>query len=325
MPQIANTYSTYGATGIREELADVIYRISPEETPLINNISRGETVGQAFYEWQNDSLAAAAANDQIEGDDYTTFPAVVPTVRLGNYVQISTKQVIVSGSNEVATKAGRKSEMAYQLALRSAELKRDMELIASQNQAARAGSNVLSRRTAGLEAFLRTNDNRSTGGTPGADPTLSGGTSGFPNAGPTDGSIPRAFTEVILRDVMQKCFTSGGKPTMVLVGPAQKQVVSTFAGIAQQRRDTGDSAAVVIGAADVYLSDFGKLSIVPSRFSRNRTALFIQPEHAGIVTFRPFQQIPLAKTGDAEKRLLLVEWGLKVNHEAAHGVAADLT
>ena len=321
MPQIANTYSTYGAVGIREELSDVIYRISPEETPLINNIGRGETVGQAFYEWQNDALAAAAANDQIEGDDYTAFPAVVPTTRLGNYVQISTKQVIVSGSNEVATKAGRKSEMAYQLALRSAELKRDMEFVASQNQAARAGNNTTSRRTAGFEAFLRTNDNR---GATGADPTLSGGTSGFPNASPTDGTA-RAFTEVILRDVMQKCFTAGGKPTMLLVGPAQKQVVSAFAGIAQQRRDTGDSAAVIVGAADVYLSDFGRLSVVPSRFSRNRTALFIQPEHAGIVTFRPFQQIPLAKTGDAEKRLLLVEWGLKVTHEAAHGVAADLT
>ncbi len=320
MAQIANTYSTYGAVGIREELSDVIYRISPEETPLINNISRGETVGQAFYEWQNDALAAAAANDQIEGDDYVTFPAVVPTTRLGNYVQISTKQVIVSGSNEVATKAGRKSEMAYQLALRSAELKRDMELIASQNQAARAGNNTTSRRTAGFEAFLRTNDNR---GATGADGTLSGGTSGFPNAAPVDGTL-RPFTEVILKDVMQKCFTAGGKPTMLLVGPAQKQVVSGFAGIAQQRRDTGDSAAVIVGAADVYLSDFGKLSVVPSRFSRNRTALFIQPEHAGLVTFRPFQQIPLAKTGDAEKRLLLVEWGLKVTHEAAHGVAADL-
>jgi hypothetical protein len=325
MAQIANTYDTYSTRGIREELSDVIYRISPEETPLISNIGRGETVGQPYYEWQNDALAAAGANDQIEGDDYTSFPAVTPTTRLANYVQISTKQVIVSGSNEKAVAAGRKSELAYQLALRSAELKRDMEFIASQNQAARAGSNAQSRRTAGIESFLRTNTNRGTGGAPaGANPTLSGTTQGFPNAAPVDNSTTRAFTETILRSVMQSCFTSGGKPSMLLVGPAQKQVVSTFAGIAQQRRDTGDSAAVIIGAADVYLSDFGKLNVVPSRFSRNRTALFLQPEYAGLVTFRPFQQIELAKTGDAEKRLLLVEWGTKVMHEAAHGVAADL-
>lgn len=320
MTIVANTFLTYSAIGLRESLSDVIYRISPEETPFISNIGKG-SVPSVYNEWQNDALAAAAANQQLEGDDVATFPAVVPTVRLGNYVQISRKLALVSGTNEVANKAGRKSEMAYQLALRSAELKRDMEFIATQNQAAVAGNSTTARQTAGFESFIRTNDSR---GASGVDPTLSGSTAGYPNAAPTDGT-QRAFTETLLKTVAQAVYSSGGKATMLIVGPAQKQVASGFAGIAQQRRETGDVAAVIVGAADVYVSDFGRINIVPDRFSRNRSALFVDPDYAQLDFYRPFRTVELATTGDAQKRMILVEWGVRITHEAAHGIVADLT
>lgn len=316
----SNTFTTYTNVGIRESLSDVIYQISPEETPFISSVGKG-SVPAVYNEWQNDALAAAAANAQLEGDDITTFQAVVPTTRLGNYCQISRKLAIVSGTNDQIVKAGRKSEMAYQLAQRSAELKRDMEFIATGVGVGLAGNTTTARTTAGFESFLRTNVSR---GASGVSPTLSGGTQGFPNVAPVDGT-QRAFTETILKAVAASVFTSGGSLKTLMLGVAQKQVASGFAGIAQQRRETGDGAAVVIGAADMYVSDFGTLQIVPNRFTRNRSALFVDPERVQIDYFRPFQTVALAKTGDAEKRMILVEWAVRVTHEAGHGIAADLT
>jgi len=119
---------------------------------------------------------------------------------------------------------------------------------------------------------------------------------------------------------------SGGKPTILMLGPFNKQAASAFAGIAEVRYNVkGDAPTTIIGAADIYVSDFGNLSIVPNLFQRDRDGWLIDPEYAAIATLRPIQKIDLAKTGDAEKSMLLWEWGLKVDNEAAHGVAADLT
>lgn len=324
MAQITNTYETYDAAGIREELSEQIFRISPEETPFVSNIGR-EGVDNTYFEWQNDSLLAVDLNNnQREGEDYTTFSAAVQTSRLGNYAQISAKTLIVSGTQDRVKKAGRKSELAYQLALRGAEMKRDIESIACQNQAASAGSGngATNRKTAGFESFLRTNTDRGAGA--GANPILSGATSGYPSTAPVDGTA-RAFTETLLKSVAGKVWTSGGTLKMLLVGGAQKQVVSTFVGIAVNRFNLNSAKpAAIIGAADCYVSDFGELSIVPTRFSRNKSALFLDPDRAALVFLRPMVTETLAKTGDAEKRLLLAEWGLKVYHEGGHGIVADL-
>jgi len=320
MTIVANTYTTYSAVGIRESLSDTIYRISPEETPFINNIGQG-SVNSTYDEWQNDALDAPATNAQLEGDDIGSFPAATPTTRLGNYAQISRKLAIVSGTNEQVNKAGRKSEMAYQLAKRAAELKRDIETAATGKAAAVAGNNTTARVSAGFESFIRTNASRAGDG---AAPELSGTTQGYPDTAPTDGTT-RAFTETLLKTVAQAIYTAGGKLEMLMVGPGNKVVASGFAGIAEQRRDTGDAPAVIVGAADVYVSDFGRISIVPNRFSRNRSALFIDPSQVQLNFYRAFRTIPLAKTGDAEKRMLLAEWMLKVNHEGSQGIVADLS
>jgi hypothetical protein len=324
MAQIANSFETYDAQGIRENLSDQIFRISPEETPFVSNIAR-ETVDNTYYEWQNDALNNTDLNNnQIEGNDYTSFAAVTPTSRLGNYAQISAKTLIVTGTQDRVKKAGRKAELAYQLALRGAELKRDIESIACQNQLALAGSGngATNRKTAGFEAFLRTNVSR---GATGASATLSGSTNGYPSATLADGT-QRAFTEALLKTVAQLIWSSGGTLKTMIVGGVQKQTVSGFAGIAVNRFNINKpEQGAIIGSADVYVSDFGDVSFVPSRFSRNRSALFLDPERAALVFLRPMFVETLAKTGDAEKRLLLAEWGLKIYHEGGHGIVADLT
>ena len=324
MSQTSNTFDTFNAKGIRESLSNVIYNISPEETPFMSNIGR-ESVKNTFFEWQTDSLAAASTtNAQIEGDDVSAYDSTSATVRLGNYTQVSRKTLILSGTLESVDKAGRRSELAYQLAKRSAELKRDMESIMLTNQASSGGSAGVStaiRKTGSLLAFLKTNTDK---GTSGADPSYTT----QPNATRTDAlaADQRTFTEAILKSVIQKVWTAGGTPKVLMVGPVNKQRVSGFAGIAEIRREvTGNKPGVIIGAADVYVSDFGAVSVVPNRFQRERDAFVLDPEYASVAFLRPFQTVELAKTGDAEKRMILVEWGLKVNTEAAHGLAADLT
>ena len=318
MAIVTNTFTTFSAKGIREDLSNVIANISPEETPFMSNIGR-ETVTNTLFEFQTDVLAAAAANAQLEGDDITSFDAVVATVRVQNYCQISRKTIVLSATEEVVNKAGRRSELAYQIAKRSSELKRDQEFNMLQNTAANAGSTSVARVTGSVLAFLKTNTSVGSGG---ANPSYTT----LPNATRTDGT-QRAFTEVILKDVIQKVWSSGGIPKILMVGPVNKQRVSGFTGIASSRFniDGGAKPATLIGAVDIYVSDFGNVSVVPNRFMRERDALVLDPDYAKMVVLRPYQQIELAKTGDADKRLLLVEFGLKITAEDAHGIAADLT
>jgi len=314
MAIVANTFTRYSAVGIREDLSNVIYNISPEETPFISNIGR-ENVKNTYFEWQTDSLAAASAsNAALEGDDISSFTAVSPTSRIGNYTQISTKNVVISGTLEALDKAGRRSELTYQLAKLGSELKRDMESALLANQSPVAGNTTTARRTAGLPAFIKTNTDFGSGG---AD------TAGI--AARTDGT-QRAFTETLLKTVIAEVWESGGTPKMLMVGSHNKQVASGFTGIATRFRDVpAGQQAQIVGAADVYVSDFGTVNIVPNRFQRARDAFVVDPQYASMAVLRPIQQMELAKTGDAEKRLMLVEYGLKVNNEAAHGIVADLT
>jgi hypothetical protein len=321
------TFQTYAAEGIREDLADVIYNISPEETPFISNVGR-KSVSNTLFEWQVDSLASATTdNAVVEGAD-AGAASQSGTLRMQNYTQISKKVMQISGTLDAVDKAGRASELAYQTAKKSAELKRDMETILTRNQAASAGSDTEARVTGSLEAWLRTNTNRSTGGTTdGEDPTLSSTSSGFPNAAATDAgsSDLRTFTEALLKDVIQSVWTEGGDPSILMVGPTQKQKASTFTGIAAQRyMAPGDSPSTIIGAADVYISDFGSVSIVPNRFQRDRSAFVLDPEYAAVGYLRDFEIHDLAKTGDSDKREIIVEYGLEISNEAAHGVIADI-
>ena len=317
MAIVTNTFTTFDAKGIREDLSNIITNIAPEETPYMSNIGR-ESISNSLFEFQSDTLAAAAANKQIEGDDVASFDAVTATVRLQNYAQISRKTIILSATEEVVNKAGRRSELAYQIAKRSAELKRDQEFTMLNGAVAAAGSTSTARGTASLGAWVKTNVDMQTNGTNPSYTTL-------PNSARTDGNV-RTFTETILKNVIQQVWAAGGTPKILMTGPVNKQRVSGFSGIASSRFNIngGEKPATLIGAVDVYVSDFGNVSVIANRFQRERDAWVLDPEYAKMVVLRPYQQVELAKTGDAEKRMLLVEWGHKVLAENAHGLAADL-
>ena len=317
MAIVTNTFTTFDAKGIREDLSNIITNIAPEETPYMSNIGR-ESISNSLFEFQSDTLAAAAANKQIEGDDVASFDAVTATVRLQNYAQISRKTIILSATEEVVNKAGRRSELAYQIAKRSAELKRDQEFTMLNGAVAAAGSTSTARGTASLGAWVKTNVDMQTNGVNPSYTTL-------PSSARTDGNV-RTFTETILKNVIQQVWAAGGTPKILMTGPVNKQRVSGFSGIASSRFNIngGEKPATLIGAVDVYVSDFGNVSVIANRFQRERDAWVLDPEYAKMVVLRPYQQVELAKTGDAEKRMLLVEWGHKVLAENAHGLAADL-
>jgi hypothetical protein len=312
------TYQTYTAIGQREDLSDVIYNISPTDTPFMSSIGKTKATA-TYHEWQTDALAAPALGGAVEGADASSITAS-PTSRIGNRTQIFTKSVAVAGTLEAVDKAGRKSEKAYQMAKVSAELKRNIELTLLSNQIAAVGDSSTARTMGGLQAWLSTNGDFGTDGVAG-----SGGTTARTNG------TNRTFTETILKTVVAEVYTSGGSPKVLMVNPAHKQVVSAFAGIAAQRyMAPSDQPTTIIGAADVYMSDFGTISVVPNRFMNstnagNETAFVVDPDMAAVAYLRPFETIELAKTGDAEKTQLLAELTLEVKNQAAHGIIADLS
>lgn len=316
-------HSTYDFPNAqRESLADVIYDISPTKTPLMSNVARSDAEA-TYEEWLTDSLAAADGDNAcIEGADASDNTSS-DQARVGNYTQISDKVVNVSGTANAVDTAGMRTKEAFELAKKSKELKRDMETILLKNQAAVAGNaSNTARKLAGLPAWLKSNK-VANGAT---IPTLSSTTSGYPNAAWTDLTGPSDFTEDMLKSAIQQVWTAGGDVGMCMVGPVNKVKASQFAGIAEQRVNNSDARqAMVIGAADVYVSDFGNISFVPNIFTNETFALLIDPDYVSIAYLRDFQRIKLAKTGDSNRTQLLVEYTLKVNNEKAHGIIANLT
>jgi hypothetical protein len=312
MAQPTNTFDTYDSVGEREDLSDVIYSISPTDTPFLSSAAKTKATA-VLHEWQTDSLAAAStSNAVIEGDE-ATLDASTATTRLSNSTQIMDKTVVITGTQESVDKAGRASELAYQIAKRAKELKRDMEATITGNIAEVGGNSTTARKMGTLGSWVTTNDDLASDGASGA---------GAGNAAHTDGT-QRAFTEAQLKSVIKSVWNAGGDPSMVMVGPFNKQKLSGFTGNST-RFDAGADATLYT-SVDVYASDFGQLQVVPNRFSRDRDAYVLDMEYWGIAFLRDFSMHELAKTGDSEKRQLLVEATLESRNEAASGLVADLT
>lgn len=303
----SGTFLTTAAIGNREDLTDMIYRISPTVTPTLNMASKSKATA-TLHEWQTQDLAAAAANAQVEGDD-AAAKTVTPTVRLTNRTQISSKTVIVSGSQQAVNPAGRKDELAYQLSLASLELKRDMELGLTQNDV----SATAPRQSRGLLGWVV--DNNSNGGGAYAAASYTA------NTGQTNGT-QRAFTEAQMKSVLQLVFTAGGEPDTIMLPPAAKQTFSTFTGNATRMDKSEDSK--LYASIDVYASDFGELKAVPNRFMRTRDVFILQSDKLAVAYLRPFQTFELAKSGDAEKREMLVEYCMECRAPKAHGAVYDI-
>lgn len=326
MAVTANTNETYDVTTIRESLQQALTSITPTETVLMSTIG-SRNVDNTYFEWAEVDLAATSDNRQIEGDVGLSNTAPTNAVRKANYTQISAKVVEVSTTNQAVNGVANAQTVAKQVAYKLSELKRDMERMLLANVAASAGASGTARQTAGLPAFLTTNTSR---GTSGANGTTSGtGEAGHVNAAATDGTL-RVVTETMLQDVIKQCWDSGADPSVVLVGSAQKQKISTFTGNATRYKEAEDSK--LNAAIDVFISDFGELQIVPARHARVRTVssvdytpdiLVLDPNYAEVCYLQTAKQEDMAKNGLSDRKLIHCEYGLQVTSQKAHGIVAD--
>jgi Family of unknown function (DUF5309) len=310
MAVIANTYLTFSAVGNREDLSDTIYNISPTDTPFQSMIGKGKATA-VLHEWQPDTLAAPAANAQLEGDDISAFAPATPPTRAQNRCQISYKNVIVSGTQDAVVKAGRKEEIVYQLMKRGKELRRDMEFILTGNQAPVTGSASVARQLRPLCGWYASNAFRG-----------EGGASGSPGAPATDGTI-RALTESLVKEAIQAAWKEGGDPDFLMCGPFNKTVISGFTGGGVRQHDAAERK--LVAAIDIYVSDFGTHKVVANKFSRDRDLHVLTSELWALASLRPIHAVDLAKTGDAEKGMVLTEYTLEARNEAGSAIVADLS
>jgi len=309
MAIITNAFPTYTAKGNREDLSDVIYNIDPTDTPFVTAIGR-RNVSNVTFDWQTENLPAVSTTAELEGFELSRS-AGTATVRATNVCQIQKRDATVTGSQQSMNSAGRNSEMAHQMALASKALKRDMEKSLMANQASNSGNTTTARLTRALESWLATNSSRGVGGANGTTSTAA-----------TDGT-QRALDETLLKANLQTCFINGAEPTVLMVGPVNKMKVSAFTGRSTSQQIV--SPSTILQSATIYASDFGDLKVVPNRWQRERTAFLLDPSYAAVGYFRNFQRTPIAKIGDAETEMIVVEYGLEMRNEAAHGVIADLT
>ena len=312
MAQPTNSFSSYDAVGNREDLSDVIWDISPLDTPILSMIAK-EGADATYHEWQTDALAAVDGdNAVIEGADAET-DASSATTRVGNYTQISDKVARVTGTQRKINSAGRSDEMDYQVAKKQKELKRDMETILCANNARVAGSDTVARELAGIPAWIATNTSAGVGG---SDPAGTGADAR------TDGT-QRALTESQLKTVLAAAWEAGGDPDCIISGSFNKQKASEFTGNSTRYDKAEDS--ILHTTVDVYVSDFGRCSIIPSRFSRSRDLLVLQKDMWALAELRPTESVELARTGDTSRRQVICEYTLVSRNEAASGIIADLT
>ena len=313
MAQPTNLFDTFETVGIREDLVDVIYNISPEDTPILSAIPR-TAAKSTKHEWQLDSLATPATNAVIEVDD-ATIDALSATTRAFDFCQIADKVIALSGTQSAVDAAGRADEMAYQIAKKSKELKKDMEFDLIEPNIQVSGSATAARELGSIPTWLKTNGDAGTSGS-----LSTGSGTDLPGSG-TD----RDLTETILKTVIKEVYESGGEMDMLVCPPSVKQVISGFN--ANTTRFGPAEAKTEFAAIDVYSSDFGDLRVVPNRVmavTDAKDVFIIQRDMMATAYLRDFQVQDLAKTGDSEKKQLLVEYTLEVRNEAAHGIILDI-
>lgn len=313
MAQPANTFDTYDAKGIREDLSDIIYNITPDDTPFYSACKKVKATN-TLHEWQTDTLRSSAANAHIEGDD-TSADAAVATVRLGNYTQIFKNAVTIADTEESVDKAGRKNEIAYQTLKIAREQKLDIEKALFENNAREAGNSTTARELAGAGAWVKSNQSIGSGG---AAPTGDG------TDARTDGT-QAAFTQAKFDTVMESIWTNGGTPDKVYLSPFQMNIALGFTGGGNSRRNIDAASETVYNSVDVYVTPWGSVEFTPSRENRSRDVYIMQSDMWCVGVLRPTKNVGLAKTGDSTKRQVLTELTLVAKNEAANGIVADLT
>ena len=317
MAQPSNTFDSYDVKGIREDLENVIYDISPEETPFYSSLKKVKA-SNTYHEWQTDSLRSSAANAHIEGDD-TVGEARTATVRLGNYCQIFKNAVIIPDTDEGLDKAGRSAEMAYQVLKIAKEQKLDIEKALFDNNKYEVGSASAARELAGCGAYVKSNV-ANIGGSGGANPT--GSVPG--NTARTDGTAT-VFSQADFDTVMQGIWESGGNPDTVYLSAFQMNKALDFTGYNNQRSHIEATSKTVVKAVDIYVTPWGTVEFTPSRENRARDVWIMDSDMWACGVLRPTKNTELAKTGDSTKRQVLTELTLISKNEAASGLVADCT
>jgi hypothetical protein len=316
MAQPSNTFDSYDAVGIREDLSDVITNISPEETPF-HTKSAKTRARNTLHEWQTDSLRASAANAHIEGDA-TTAEARSATTRLGNYTQIFKNAVVVPDTDEGLDKAGRAREIAYQTLKIAKEQKLDIEKALFDNNARAAGNSTTARELAGAPAWLTSNTDF--GANEGADPTGDG-----TDARTDETTTLIAFSQARFDGVMQSIWENGGNPDTVYLSAFQMNVALGFTGNNNQRSSVQAGDERVIKSLAVYVTPWGTIEFMPSRENRSRDVFIMQDDMWEVATLRPTKNVALAKTGDNTTRQVVTELTLVCKNEAANGGVFDNT
>ncbi len=311
------TLTTYAAIGNREDLENTIYKVAASETPFTSAIGK-VPVNAAYHEWQTFTLRAPSAdNKQVQGANAVATTAKT-TARVGNRTQIFAEFGSVSGTQEAVDAAGRASEMAFQKVEKGIELTTDIEMSMLANNTSVAGEASTEAETAGALAWMSSNVSRGSGG---ASHGFSGGT-----VTAADNGTQRTLTEALFKAVMASSFNNGARPSMAFMAASHKQVFSTFTGIADIRASvSGTQQATITAAADVYVSDFGAVTIVPVQYGLTRDVLLIDPEYWAVGTLRPMKSEPLAKIGDSEQFQIITEKCLVAKNQKSSAVIADLS
>lgn len=312
MTQPTNIYSSYDAAGNREDLTELISNIEPTETPVFSACKRGKATNRV-HQWQSQALAAAAANQQIEGDTISLAAPTATTV-LNNVCQLSHKAFGVTSTQQAIEHAGREDEVEYQEMLKGLELKRDMENDICANVAKVTGDDSTARKLAGLVSWIATNVDKASDGT---NPTGDG------TDARTDGT-QRAFTESQLRSALQTGYTNGSKPNMIVVGAFNKNAFASFSGGANKQVDVKEKT--LYADVEVYFDPFGrKLKVVTDLFSRSRDCLILDTSRLVVAYLQPIHRFDLAKDSHSDKRTVAVEYTLNPEQNKAHCGVFDLT
>ena len=318
MAQPSNTFDSYDAVGIKEDLSDVIYNVTPEATPFYSKC-RKSSAKNTFVEYQTDTLRASGVNAHIEGDA-TTAAARTATTRLGNYTQIFKDAVVIPDTDQGLSKAGRAREIAYQTLKIAKEQKLDIEKALFANQARVTGSSTVARKLAGVPAWLITNVDFVTGGSPsGANPAGDG------TDARTDDGTPTAFSQAKFDGVMQSIWEEGGKPDTVYLSAFQMNKALAFTGNNNQRSTVQAGDSKVIKSLDVYVTPWGTVEFMPSRENRSADVYIMQDDMWEVSVLRPTKNVELAKNGDNTTRQIVTELTLLCRNEKASGGIFDNT
>lgn len=308
----ADTLTSFTAIGNREDLSSIVYEISPAETPFLSAIPKTKAAGTK-HEWQTHALTApSGSNAVLEGDDATTDAATLNT-RVYNYRQISDKVARVTGTQEAVDNAGKKAKMAEQMQARMKELKTDVETALLGNVASVAGNATLAPKLGGLQAWVKTNIDKA------SDATASAGNGTDIH---TDGTA-RALQESQVEAVLALAWSNGGNPTLGILNAFQKRKFASFSGSSTKTSD-GDKKKVV-NSVDIYIDPLGnEVRLVPCRHAPTDVIYFVDPEMVKFAVLRDFRSSDLAKTGDSERKQIIVEATLEVCSEKAHAAVYDL-